>query len=140
MLSPMDPSLDSVLLCIRRSNVTLFLVDDQATMLGVLKMFLAREGYRVIATTSAVAALELAARKVFGMLIMNLRTPESDGLELARRLTESRDALPVLIFADSDSSNVSTREMVERRWNFMSTPIDLQYLLRIVDHEWVGWV
>jgi DNA-binding NtrC family response regulator len=131
--------LNTLSLRAHRGSMTLLLVDDDPTVLALLKTVLMHEGYRVIAVASPILALELATRESFNMLITDLQMPEIDGFTLATHLTRNRVALPVLVISGAGSNEVPMSEIAERHWNFMSKPIDRERLLRIIDGECLGW-
>lgn len=122
----------------RRSEITVLLVDDDPMMLAVLKEVLTREGYRVIHAPTPAVALELAATRVFTMLITDLQMPDMNGFVLATHLAKNRVALPVLILSGSDVGDAFRGEVAERHWNFISKPVGHDQLLRIVDGECLG--
>lgn len=119
--------------------MTILLVDDDPSVLAVLAAVLTREGYKVIAASSPLLALQLAARNAFSILITDFQMPEMDGFTLACRLAKSCVALPVLLMSGLSPGDIPLAELAERHWNFMSKPIDRERLLGIIDAECLGW-
>jgi two-component system KDP operon response regulator KdpE len=64
------------------------LVDDDPTILQLLKLFLENEGYAVCAASSGMAALELAGKQLPDLAILDVMMPVMDGFETCRRLRE----------------------------------------------------
>lgn len=73
------------------SAPSILVVDDEAIVLAALKETLEREKYHVVATTSALKALELLRERDFAVIISDQRMPEMMGLDF---LVESKRIRP----------------------------------------------
>src|SRR5947208_3284767 len=82
------------------------LVDDDPLMHRLFQRHLERAGYEMISATSAVEALEITARELPQLIVMDVMMAEIDGLEALRRLNknESTKAIPVIIVTANVSS------------------------------------
>lgn len=65
---------------------TLLLVDDEPNVLASLKRALRREGYRILAATSAREGLEMLATENVGVILSDQRMPEMTGTEFLSRV------------------------------------------------------
>ncbi len=66
----------------------ILLIDDDPTILQLLKLFLENEGYRVWAAQSGMYGLELASKQSPDLAIVDVMMPLMDGFETCRRLRE----------------------------------------------------
>jgi two-component system KDP operon response regulator KdpE len=66
----------------------ILLVDDDPTVLQLLKLFLENEGYQVLTADSGHAALDIAASQMPDLAILDVMMPVMDGFEASRRLRE----------------------------------------------------
>ncbi len=66
----------------------ILLVDDDPTLLQLLKLFLESEGYEVWAAQSGAKGLEIAADVSPDLAILDIMMPDMDGFETCRRLRE----------------------------------------------------
>jgi DNA-binding response OmpR family regulator len=66
----------------------ILLIDDDPTILQLLKLFLENEGYQVMIAESGSAGLEIAAKQLPDLVIVDLIMPVLDGFETSRRLRE----------------------------------------------------
>lgn len=66
----------------------ILLIDDDPTILQLLKLFLENEGYQVMIAESGAAGLELAIKQLPDLVIVDLIMPILDGFETSRRLRE----------------------------------------------------
>jgi len=65
------------------------LVEDNPANLELATDLLEMAGWRVVPAPTAEAALDLAARAPFDLILMDVRLPGIDGLEAARRLKQN---------------------------------------------------
>ncbi|MBI1879788.1 MAG: response regulator transcription factor [Chloroflexi bacterium] len=66
----------------------ILLIDDDPTILQLLKLFLENEGYQVMIAESGSSGLEIAAKQLPDLVIVDLIMPVLDGFETSRRLRE----------------------------------------------------
>lgn len=118
-----------------RANTTILLVDDDPSVLEVLRALLMFEGYNVIAAGSPKTALSIAAECSFDIVITDFQMPDLDGVTLGTLLTNSRRTLPVILMSGSQLSDIPMAEVTRHEWSFLAKPIDRERLLRIVDGE-----
>jgi two-component system sensor histidine kinase/response regulator len=103
-------------------DVETLIVDDTEVNRLILREILESEGARVIGAPSGVVALEelkkaTAARRRFGLILLDCRMPGMDGIELAARIREfyanSSAPLPVVMMLTSDEMNIRLPQLCE---------------------------
>ena len=78
----------------------LLVVDDSATNRRVLTLQAGQWGMPVVAAASGEEALAVLARDdAFDLVVLDMRMPGMDGLELARRIAETRPHLPLVMLS-----------------------------------------
>jgi DNA-binding response OmpR family regulator len=75
---------------------TVLVVEDDAKIVNLLRLYLEREGYEVAAAYDGQAAIDAAARARPNLVILDLMLPRLDGVEVCRRLREHSD-VPILM-------------------------------------------
>ncbi len=80
----------------QRDGKVVLLVEDDAPVRDTLQSILQHQGHRVVAVRDNAEAVELAARNRFDLLVADLETPESNGLELIAQLRRTQPNLKVL--------------------------------------------
>ena len=75
---------------------TLLVVEDDAKMVQLLRLYLEREGFAVAAVSDGRSALEAVQRARPDLVILDLMLPQLDGLEVTRRLRADSD-VPILM-------------------------------------------
>jgi|SRR3954452_15108580 len=111
------------------------IVEDNALNLKLLNDILEYRGYRILSTTSGEAALDLAAREMPDVVLMDIQLPDVSGIEATRRLkanakTKSIPIIAVTAFAMSgDQAAILASGCNE----YISKPFNVTELLEIVD-------
>jgi DNA-binding response OmpR family regulator len=80
-------------------SARVLIVDDEAVVRDVLSRYLEEEGFRVETAADGESALDLAARSVPDVVVLDLMLPRIDGLEVLRRMRARRDVPVVLLTA-----------------------------------------
>ncbi len=73
---------------------TILVVDDEVSILTLMKQAFSRAGYEVRTADSAKAALEILEDEKIHVMFLDLNMPEMNGLELCRRI---RKDMPMAI-------------------------------------------
>ncbi len=111
-------------------------VDDDPLMHQLFQRHLERAGYQMISAMDGLEALEIAARELPQIIVMDVMMPEIDGLEAIRRLRkiEATKAIPVIVItANVDSYLASQRESsVCGAASFLTKPLSPARLLQEV--------
>lgn len=74
----------------------ILIVEDDRTLLDVLKYNLDREGYQVITAADGVQALEIARAEKPALIILDIMLPQLDGFEVCRILRQEM-TMPILM-------------------------------------------
>src|SRR5215510_2665143 len=74
----------------------ILLIDDDVRLSGMVADYLAQAGFRVTPSATAREGEQRLKRERYDLLILDLMLPDSDGLEVCRRVRQSSD-LPVLM-------------------------------------------
>ncbi|HIE39707.1 MAG TPA: response regulator transcription factor [Anaerolineales bacterium] len=83
---------------------TVLIVDDEANIIELARMYLEQEGFRVESATDGMTALERIAQQPPAVLVLDLMLPEVDGWEVCRRVRAGTAApdLPIIILTARD--------------------------------------
>lgn len=72
------------------------IVEDEAKIVELLRLYLERDGYQVSAAADGPQALELAEKEKPDLVLLDLNLPGMDGLEVCRRL-RARGPVPIIM-------------------------------------------
>jgi FixJ family two-component response regulator len=117
---------------VSESNVTIFVVDDDESVLKALKRLIKTAGFNVEAFSSAHEFLKCDYSKRPGLLVLDVRMPEMSGIELQKRLVESGSKMPI-IFITAHGNGETCRLVTESgAVAFLQKPFEDQALLDAV--------
>ncbi|PDT50453.1 response regulator [Sinorhizobium fredii] len=99
-------------------SVRVVFVDDHLIILDGLRRLIETEpGWQVVATCrSAQHAIEVVAGETVDLVVLDLRMPDMNGLDLMRRLRTDRPDLPLIILT-ADISDEHLAEAMQHRVN-----------------------
>ena len=83
------------------SGATILIVDDFEDTRLMMKLWLEKKGYRVVAAADGMEAVTLAQRESPDLIIMDLEMPKLNGLDATRRIREQEKMKNVPIIAVS---------------------------------------
>ena len=75
----------------------ILIVDDETNVRLSFRMALETDGYEIFEAYSIEAAFQMLTEYSFALVILDLRMPESDGLELLTEMSETGINVPVMI-------------------------------------------
>jgi len=123
-------------------NQTVLVVDDEERIRSSLRGILSDEGFRVLDTGDAPAAMEIIAREHPALVLLDIWMPEMDGIELLRRIKTTRPEVEVIML--SGHGNIQSAVAATRLGaaDFIEKPFSLDGLLasisRVLAHETGG--
>src|SRR3954467_13463210 len=83
----------------RGGRKRILVVDDEKDLVDLITYNLQRNGYEALSATSGDAAIDIAARELPSLVLLDLMLPGMSGTEVARRLkADSRTAhIPIIM-------------------------------------------
>jgi adenylate cyclase len=101
-------------------------VDDQAANREMLVRYLDRDGYQVVTSDSGVEALERVSTRPFEMILLDIKMPGMDGLEVLSRLKQNdatRD-IPVIMTSGVDDMETVIRCIDQGADDYLPKPFN----------------
>ena len=77
----------------------ILVVDDDAKTVELVKLYLNRDGYRVLTAYDGTEALRLARESHPDLIVLDLMLPGIDGLEICRTLRNESDVPIIMLTA-----------------------------------------
>jgi len=111
----------------------LILEDDPANS-EMMQVLLEEEGYATLSAGTAAAGLELAGSCKPSLILLDLRLPDMDGLEVARRLKSDPDtrSIPVVAVTAQAMSGDCERALSAGCDAYLSKPVTPPDLLAVI--------
>ncbi|RYM05367.1 response regulator transcription factor [Sporolactobacillus sp. THM7-7] len=87
------------------AKASLLVVDDEERIRRLLKMYLEREGYQIDEAADGNAALQTALNKDYDLIILDLMLPGMDGVDVCKKLRESKATPVIMLTAKGEEAN-----------------------------------
>jgi DNA-binding NtrC family response regulator len=110
----------------------ILLVDDQDTIRFFLEKTLTQEGYEAITAKSGVEAVEKAREVMPDLVLLDLKLPDIDGLEVLRQIKEIFPEICVVMITAFGDIETAVMAMKAGAYDFVSKPINLDQLLMVI--------
>jgi len=110
---------------------TILLVEDDRSLLGMVRMMLERRGYRVLAAASPAAALRLAGEFQGGidLLVTDVVMPDMNGRDLAAKLLVLRPGLKRLFMSGYTADVIAHHGVLNEGVHFIQKPFTMGTLM-----------
>jgi DNA-binding response OmpR family regulator len=102
----------------------ILLVDDDEAITAPLAPFLERAGFRVTVAGDGEAALELAARLVPDLIVLDVLMPRLDGRATLRHLRQAEDWTPVILLTQVGSPAERALALDEGADDYLNKPFE----------------
>ncbi|HEX5132255.1 MAG TPA: sigma-54 dependent transcriptional regulator [Candidatus Krumholzibacteria bacterium] len=110
----------------------ILLVDDQDTIRFFLEKTLKQEGYEAVTARTGAEALEKVRSVVPDLVLLDLKLPDIDGLEVLRRIKEIFPEIGVVMITAFGDIETAVSAMKNGAYDFVSKPINLEQLLLVI--------
>ena len=106
----------------------ILVVDDEKSILMLLKEALTQWGYQVTTAASAVEGLELLKNGLFDALISDIRMPDMSGLDLLREIRKQDETIEVVMMTGYPTIASAVQALKEGAYDYLSKPLILDEL------------
>ena len=107
-------------------------VDDERSILLLLKEALSQWGYQVTVASSASDALGILKSELFDALITDIRMPDMSGLELLREVKKQDESIEVVMMTGYPTIASAVQALKEGAYDYLSKPLILDELRHLM--------
>jgi two-component system nitrogen regulation response regulator NtrX len=97
-------------------------VDDEAAIRDSLRMTLEYEGYDFLGAATGQEALVLVERETPDLIILDVKMPGMDGLEVLDRLRALNDAVPIVVISGHGTISTAVEATKKGAFDFIEKP------------------
>jgi DNA-binding NtrC family response regulator len=108
---------------------TILLIDDEASIRRTLKEILEFEKYRVLEAPDGYVALELFKKSPVDIVLLDIKMPKMDGMEVLDFLQELNPEIPVIMISGHGTIETAVEAVKKGAFDYISKPPDLNRLL-----------
>ncbi|PYM26047.1 MAG: hypothetical protein DMD80_19565 [Candidatus Rokuibacteriota bacterium] len=110
----------------------ILVVDDERSILVLLKEALGQWGYLVTTAASAAEALGILKSELFDALITDIRMPDMSGLELLREVKKQDESIEVVMMTGYPTIASAVQALKEGAYDYLSKPLILDELRHLM--------
>ncbi len=114
------------------NSARLLVVDDEPSMLDMLTLLFADEGYAVETARSTEEARRVLAQGGLDLVLCDIMMPDGNGLDLLREIKTSNPNAPVIMMTAYTSTKSAIDAMKLGAFDYISKPFDVDELKIIV--------
>ncbi|MDE2834892.1 MAG: sigma-54 dependent transcriptional regulator [Bacteroidota bacterium] len=107
----------------------ILVVDDEASIRRALREILEYESFEVIEAADGAAALDCLRKSSFDAVLLDIKMPRKDGLEVLSECVEAWPELPVIMISGHADIRTAVEATRQGAFHFIEKPPDLQHLL-----------
>lgn len=113
----------------------ILLADDDQALCENLYDTLAEYGYRVAMACGSHEAIREAERQHFDILLLDLKMPDLNGLEVYRRIKKLQPNLVTILMTGyaEEMNDLIQQAIEESAYTMLPKPINMQHLLKVMD-------
>jgi DNA-binding NtrC family response regulator len=114
------------------AKAKILVVDDDPYTLEFLQFALEGEGYDIATATLGGEAIQMAERERYDLMLVDLRLPDIDGLEVLRRFKEITQDAEVIVISGQSSMDVAIEATKLGAFYFINKPVALDTLSPLI--------
>src|SRR6478609_3412893 len=107
----------------------ILVIDDEAAIRDSLKMTLEYEGYEFLAAATGQEGLALAERDTPDLVVLDVKMPGMDGIEVLDRLRAMNEALPVIVISGHGTIGTAVEATKKGAFDFIEKPFASERVL-----------
>src|SRR5919206_1836388 len=117
----------------------ILIADDDGAIRNLLKDFLGGEGFETVEARSGKEVLQAASTTAPDLMLLDLRMPDWDGMEVMRRLKERDLGVPVILMTAYGTSSSAIQAIQLGAFDYITKPFELEDVLltvqRFFEHD-----
>src|SRR5215471_20871790 len=115
-----------------RRKPLVLVVDDEADIRSSLRMILEYEGYDLAEAGSGEEGLDAVDRVHPDVLLLDVKMPRLDGLEVLARVKQKDPALPVVVISGHGTIQTAVEATRLGAFDFMEKPLERDRVLLVL--------
>ncbi|MEN6437900.1 MAG: response regulator [Syntrophobacter sp.] len=119
-----------------RRTFRVLVVDDELVVRDSLKEWLGMEGFSVDMAESGKGAIELLSANEYGLMLLDIKMPGMDGVEVLKIAKEMRPELPVLMMTAYATVETAVEAMKLGARDYLLKPFDIEALVSKVVQQY----
>jgi two-component system nitrogen regulation response regulator NtrX len=108
---------------------TILVIDDEKSIRRTLREILEYESYKVEEAADGVEGLNMIRNKSYDAVLLDIKMPKMDGLEVLDKIMEMSRDMPVIMVSGHGTIDTAVEAVKKGAYDFVAKPMDLNRLL-----------
>ncbi len=109
-------------------NERILIIDDEETLSYFLRESLEENGYQAVVAHTAREGLEVVTRQQIDLVLLDLKLPDGDGLNVLYEIKKADSDLPVIVLTGHAAVESAVQAMKLGAYDYLEKPINLAEL------------
>ncbi len=114
------------------SNPSILVVDDEQVVRDSLSKWFREDGFNVSTAASAAEALQQLQGRKWDILLLDIKMPGMDGMELQQRIKEIDPTATIIFITAHATVDTAVKALKEGAFDYVMKPVDPDYLSHLV--------
>ncbi|MBO8128311.1 MAG: sigma-54-dependent Fis family transcriptional regulator [Peptococcaceae bacterium] len=110
----------------------ILIIDDEEYMCWAIQRAMEQEGYEAVSATSGAAGLDILNENGASLVIVDLKMPDMDGIEVLKRIKKNHPKIPVILITAHGTIETAIEAMKIGASDYITKPFDLDELVIVV--------
>jgi len=110
-------------------KVRILVIDDEAAIRDSLRMTLEYEGYEFLGAATGQEGLALAEREAPDLVLLDVKMPGMDGIDVLERLRNMNESLPVVVVSGHGTISTAVEATKKGAFDFIEKPFASERVL-----------
>ena len=115
-----------------RKKPTVLVVDDEKDVCELFERILKNEGYKILTANTGKEGLDLVDRKKPDLVVLDLRLPDMNGIEILRSIKKTNEKIQVIIMTGYGTMKTARTAMRLGAYDYVPKPFDIAYVRALI--------
>ncbi len=116
------------------SNPSILIVDDESIVRDSLAKWFREDGYTIGTAENAAAALKQLQARTWDIILLDIKMPGVDGMELQQRINELVPGATIIFITAHATIDTAVQALKRGAFDYVTKPVDPDYLSHLVQN------
>ena len=118
----------------KTNNVSILVVDDEKVVRESLAKWFREDGYQVESAENAAEALKKMQTKKWDIMLLDIKMPGMDGMELHQRIRDLDSTATVIFITAHATVDSAVKALKNGAYDYVTKPVDPDYLSHLISN------